>query len=267
MKSLVDPKGLLLPPNSPLFADYRVGSDFRNGLQRAVGHLDRNKMTTVLCSILILAIEHGEIMYTRGEFAFYTALKYALNTDGAVVEALEKLVEELSVEDLDRVCLIPLDLTTQALTSLIDTLVQARRQYLILTPSGARKTLIVHLLDNFRWSAYDKWEMHPTLHRPLDGEGWRADGSYWWRADINNPLDVYPAMRTVERIHPPGYLAQHPELQARVQAAQREEDLDLDDPEALEKFLAEEDEEDEEEEEEEEEDMVMEDTVMEDATA
>ncbi|KAL8341173.1 hypothetical protein RB601_005766 [Gaeumannomyces tritici] len=260
LKSLIDECGLSLPLG-PVFDDSRAGGDFRNGLQKKLGHLDQNKLMAVLCSIFILANEHGEILYKKGEVGFYTALKYALGAEGAVVEAFKNQVDEEHMNLLDQVCLVPLNFTVRALTGIIDKLVEARRQHLIQNLwTREPKSLLVYFIDNFRWSAYDKWEMHPTLHRPLLGEGWRADGSYWWRPNRRYPEHVYPALRDVEMIHPPGYLAQHPELQARVQAAQREEDLDLDDPEALEKFLAEEDE----EEEEEEEDMVMEDTVMED---
>ncbi|KAL8405182.1 hypothetical protein RB594_009908 [Gaeumannomyces avenae] len=236
LRSLIDAWGLYLPPG-PIIADLRASADFLNGLRKELGELDRNKLTAVLCSIFILANEHGEILYKKGEVGFYTALKYALGAEGAVVEAFKNQVDEEHMNLLDQVCLVPLNLTVQALTGIVDKLVEARREHLIRNMwTREPKSLLVHFIDTFRWSSYDEWEMHPTLHRPLDGEGWQADGSYWWRPN-------------------------HPELQARVQAAQREEDLDLDDPEALEKFLAEEDEE-------EEEDTVMEeDTAMEDATA
>ncbi|KLU92621.1 hypothetical protein MAPG_11566 [Magnaporthiopsis poae ATCC 64411] len=253
-KALIEPKGLLLPPG-PFFGDFRVSADFRNGLTKALGTLDRGNVTAVLCSILILCNQHGETLHTRGELGFYTALKYALETEGAVLEALEAQVGDEADVDLDMVCLVPLEFTVKGLTQLVDKLVEARRQHLVRIFSREPKSLLIHFIDTFRWSAYDKWEMHPTLHRPLPGEGWREDGSYWFRPQILEPRAVYPTMWCVQRLHPPGTLAQRPDIQARLQEEQEEEDFDLDEMAAQwAQYLAEEDD-----------DVDMDDVTMEDA--
>ncbi|EJT79761.1 hypothetical protein, variant [Gaeumannomyces tritici R3-111a-1] len=94
-------------------------------------------------------------------------------------------------------------LPVRALTGIIDKLVEARRQHIIRNlMTRESKSLLVYFIDNFRWSAYDKWEMHP---RRLDGRQQRPGG--WpfnqarpeavrqlgcpWRAQ-GNPLIIIP---------------------------------------------------------------------------
>lgn len=136
-----------------------MGADFRNGLTKALGLLDRDNVTAALCSILILCNKHGEILHTRGELDFYTTLKYALQTEGAVLEALEAQVGDEDDVDLDMVCLVPLFFTVEGLAQLVDKLVEARRQHPVRILSQEPKSLLIHFIDTFRCNAYGDMDM------------------------------------------------------------------------------------------------------------